>query len=70
METTFTTALGIFTNTGLSLGIPGNSGFYGMFSNFSQLSMCFLMIAGRLEMYALVIVFMRSFWTPNKTTTI
>ena len=70
METTFTTALGIFTNTGISLGIPGNSGFYGMFSNFSQLSMCFLMIAGRLEMYALIIVFTKSFWQPDKTTTI
>lgn len=70
METTFTTALGIFTNTGISLGIPGNSGFYGMFNEFSQFIMCFLMIAGRLEMYALVIVFTKSFWQPDKTTTI
>ena len=70
METTFTTTLGIFTNTGMSLGIPGNSGYFGMFNEFSQLVMTALMIAGRLEMYALVIVFMRSFWTPNKTTTI
>ena len=70
METTFTTALGIFTNTGLSLGLPGTSGFYGMFNSFSQFVMCFLMIAGRLEMYALVIVFTKSFWAPNKTSTI
>jgi len=70
METTFTTALGIFTNTGISLGLPGNSGFYGMFNEFSQCVMCFLMIAGRLEMYALVIVFTKSFWQPDKTTTI
>ena len=70
METTFTTALGIFTNTGISLGLPGNSGFYGMFNEFSQCVMCFLMIAGRLEMYALAIVFTKSFWQPDKTTTI
>lgn len=70
METTFTTTIGIFTNTGISLGLPGNSGYFGMFNEFSQLVMCVLMIAGRLEMYAIVIVFMKSFWTPNKTTTI
>ncbi len=70
METTFTTALGIFTNTGISLGLPGNSGFYGMFNEFSQFIMCALMIAGRLEMYAIVIVFTKSFWNPDKTTTI
>ena len=70
METTFTTALGIFTNTGLSLGLPGSSGYYGMYNEFSQLVMCFLMIAGRLEMYAIVIIFTKSFWHPNKTTTI
>lgn len=70
METTFTTAVGIFTNTGISLGIPGNSGFYGMYNEFSQIVMTALMIAGRLEMYAVVIFFMKSFWTPNKTSTI
>lgn len=70
METTFTTTLGIFTNTGMSLGIPGNAGYFGMFNEFSQLVMTALMIAGRLEMYAIVIIFMKSFWTPDKTTTI
>ncbi len=70
METTFTTALGVFTNTGISLGLPGNSGYYGMFNGFSQFVMTALMIAGRLEMYAVVIVFTKSFWQPDKTTTI
>ncbi|MBR5129110.1 MAG: hypothetical protein IKU67_03550 [Firmicutes bacterium] len=41
-----------------------------MFNEFSQLVMTALMIAGRLEMYAIVIIFMKSFWTPDKTTTI
>lgn len=70
METTFTTTLGLFSNTGLALGLPGTSGYFGMFNEFSQLVMAALMIAGRLEMYAVVIVFMKSFWTPDKTTTI
>lgn len=70
METTFTTTLGLFSNTGLALGLPGNSGYFGMFNEFSQLVMAALMIAGRLEMYAVVIVFMKSFWAPDKTTTI
>lgn len=70
METTFTTTVGIFTNTGISLGVPSGAGYYGMYNEFSQLVMSALMIAGRLEMYALVILFMKSFWTPNKTSTI
>ncbi len=66
METTVTTSIGMFSNTGMALGVPGCSGYFGMFNGFSQAVMCFLMIAGRLEMYALVIVFARSFWKPDK----
>ena len=67
METTFTTAIGIFSNTGISLGIPGNSGYYGMYNEFSQIVMSGLMIAGRLEMYAVIILLLKTFWAPNKT---
>ncbi len=70
METTFSTTIGIFSNTGIALGESGTSGYFGMFNGFSQLVMIALMIAGRLEMYAVVILFMKSFWTPNKTSTI
>lgn len=70
METTFTTAIGIFSNTGIALGASGSSGYFGMFNQFSQFVMSILMIAGRLEMYALIIVFAKSFWQPDKTTTI
>ena len=35
-----------------------------MFDDFSKLVMCFLMIAGRLEINSLVIVFAKSFWKP------
>ena len=41
-----------------------------MFSPFSQLVLCFLMVAGRLEMYAIVILFTKSFWKHNKANAI
>ena len=66
METTVTTSIGMLANTGVSLGIPGNTGYFGMFNDFSQIVMSLLMIAGRLEMYAMVIVFARSFWKPDR----
>lgn len=70
METTVTTTLGLFSNTGIAMGLPGNSGYFGMFNEFSQLIMSFLMIAGRLEMYAIVILFAKSFWRPDKAVNI
>ena len=66
MTTTFTTALAVFTNTGLMLGPDGSSGYLGMFSDVSQIYMCFLMIAGRLEMYTLLIIFTKGFWKEDK----
>jgi trk system potassium uptake protein TrkH len=68
METTATTTIGLFTNSGLALGLPGTSGYFGIFNEFSQLVMCFLMIAGRLEMYAIIIMFTKSFWSPDRAT--
>ena len=47
-----------------------NFGYFGMFSPFSQLVLCFLMVAGRLEMYAIVILFTKSFWKHNKANAI
>jgi trk system potassium uptake protein TrkH len=66
METTFTAVVGIFTNTGLALGQSGTTGYFGMFNEFSQIIMTVLMIAGRLEMYAIILLFTRSFWQPDK----
>lgn len=68
METTLTTALGIFTNTGIAMGEAGCSGYFGMFNGFSQFLMTFLMIAGRLEIYAVMLLFSKSFWSLDKAT--
>lgn len=71
METTITSALGLFANTGVALnGSVENFGYFGMFNSFSQLVMTFLMVAGRLEMYAVVILFTKSFWKHNKANAI
>ncbi len=67
IEETITTTLGIFTNTGLALGQAGIRGYFGDFNIFSQLFMCFLMIAGRLEMYSLLLMFTKSFWSIDSS---
>lgn len=66
METTISTALGLFTNTGVAMGESGCSGYFGMYSGFSQLYLTFLMIAGRLEIYSVLILFSKSFWKRDK----
>lgn len=68
METTITTALGLFTNTGVAMGKAGCSGYFGMFNGFSQFFMTFLMIAGRLEIYAVILLFSKSFWKLDEAT--
>ena len=70
METTITSALGLFSNAGVALNGAGNFGYLGMFNQFSQLVMTFLMIAGRLEMYSIVILFTKSFWKHNKANAV
>jgi trk system potassium uptake protein TrkH len=49
-------------NIGTGAGTMGMFAEYHAFSQFSQLVMCFLMLAGRLEVYAVLLPFSRSFW--------
>ncbi len=66
METTISTALGMFTNTGMALGEVGTSGYFGMYNSFSLFFMSLLMIAGRLEIYALLLIFTKDFWRLDR----
>ena len=66
MTATITTAIGAFTNTGIALGGPGPGGYFGMFSDFSLFYLSFLMIVGRLEMFAVLILFTKSFRNINR----
>lgn len=66
MEATITTAIGVFTNTGIAFGGPGATGDFSMFSDFTLLYMSLLMIVGRLEMFTVIILFTRSFRQINR----
>ena len=70
METSITTAIAFFSNTGMALGEGGCTGYYGMFNGFSQLVLSFIMILGRLEMYAVLLLFSKSFWQTDSARTI
>lgn len=70
MEATITSALGLFSNAGVALTGSGNFGNFSMFNEFSQLVMTFLMIAGRLEMYSVIILFTKSFWKHNRANAV
>ncbi len=66
LETTISTAIGLFTNTGMAIGEPGASGYFGMFNDFSLFYLSLLMICGRLEIWAVVMLFTKTFWFENK----
>ena len=70
METTMTTAIGFFSNTGMALGEAGCTGYFGMFSPFSQFFLCVLMITGRLEMYAVLLLLSKSFWKLDRARSV
>lgn len=65
METTVMAPITLFSNCGIGFGrlAEGN---YTIFSSAGKIYCCLLMILGRLEMYALLILFSRSFWNPDK----
>ena len=65
METTVCAALGCITNNGTCFGsiIGGN---YSIFSDFGKIYAAMLMMAGRLELYAIIIMFSRSFWNSDR----
>ena len=58
----FSGTVSMMTNLGMSLGKLGPSGNYAWLSQFQLLVCCFLMIAGRLEIFTLFVLFTRSFW--------
>ena len=70
METTISTAIGFFSNTGMALGEAGCTGYFGMFNGFSQFFLAFIMIMGRLEMYSILLLFSKSFWMSDSANTI
>ncbi len=70
METTISSVIGTFSNTGVALGSIGTTADFSTFNGFSQLILTLLMITGRLEMYAVILMFSRSFWRLDRAAAI
>jgi trk system potassium uptake protein TrkH len=55
----------MLTNTGTSIGELTKPATVANFSGFSKAVMCLLMIAGRLEIYPFIMIFLRNFWKSD-----
>ena len=58
----FTAALSCMSNIGPGLSLIGPKGSFAIFSDLSKLVMTFTMLCGRLEIYAILILFLPSTW--------
>lgn len=63
--TNLTSVLATLNNTGPGMSIVGSTGNYADFSVFSKLVFCFNMLAGRLELYPFLLIFIPSAWRKN-----
>lgn len=62
MTTTFTAIIATINNIGPGLEMVGPTSNFGMFSNFSKFVLIFDMLAGRLELYPMLILFNPTIW--------
>ena len=65
-STNFTAALSCISNIGPGLGKIGPSGNFSIFSDFSKIVMAITMLLGRLEIYAILILFIPSTWRRTR----
>ena len=63
--TSFSSVLATLNNTGPGMNVVGSTGNYAGFSVFSKLVFCFNMLAGRLELYPFLLIFMPAAWRRN-----
>ena len=61
----FTATVSLMNNVGPGFGWIGISGDFGGFSIFTKIVMSFIMIAGRLEFYTILVLFTPGFWRAN-----
>ncbi len=65
METTFSGVIAALSTNGTAFGMLTENNF-SIFSPLAKLGFSVLMLAGRLELYPIVILLTRSFWKPGK----
>ncbi|MCQ2546598.1 MAG: TrkH family potassium uptake protein [Clostridia bacterium] len=58
----FTSTLSLLGNVGPCFGSVGVHGYFGDFNYFTKAFMSFVMIAGRLELYTILVLFTPGFW--------
>ena len=63
--TSFSSVLATLNNTGPGMNVVGSTGNYAGFSVFSKIVFCFNMLAGRLELYPFLLIFIPSAWRKN-----
>jgi trk system potassium uptake protein TrkH len=63
--TNFSGVLATVNNVGPGFSVVGSTGNYSGFSVLSKLVFCFDMLAGRLELYPLLLLFAPSAWKKN-----
>ena len=68
MVTNFTAVTATINNIGPGLNMVGPTQNFGFFSDFSKLVLSFDMLAGRLELFPLLLLFCPSVWKPKKKT--
>ena len=61
--TNFTAVAATINNIGPGLEMVGPTGNFSQFSNFSKLVLAFDMLAGRLELFPLLILFSKNTWS-------
>lgn len=62
LVTNFTAVAATFNNIGPGLALVGPTGNFGFFSNFSKVVLIFDMLAGRLEIFPVLLLFSRETW--------
>lgn len=65
VDTAFSLTCALITNTGIGLRAAGPTSTVAFLSPFSTCLSCFLMLLGRLEFYAVLIVFTPDFWRKS-----
>jgi trk system potassium uptake protein TrkH len=58
----FSASLALLGNTGIGFGAIGTSGYYGEFPSLLKLLYSFVMIAGRLELWTVFVLFTPEYW--------
>ena len=66
LMTAFTASFASTTNLGPGFGLVGPYGNYGFFQGWSKTLLSFLMIVGKLEIFAVLMLFTPNFWNPDK----